>query len=220
MGWDGIDVLKASAYGWRTGIVPGSRFPAPPRRGEPRRRSLRTVDRTGAGCALHGLPAVVSRAPCAAACDAGSRRSDDDSGLAQAGACDESRPAATPSPGLTCGASSGCANCRSAHARRTGSDPDDRRGPLGDRHNWTFRGVGMLDRRLPSGSAPAYGHLDHRRPRTTGLHLLRQCYENVLCRTSPTSPRSPSRTTRRRTPTRRSPDHRHFHDRNSGGDST
>ena len=26
MGWDGIDVLKASAYGWRTGVVPGLAF--------------------------------------------------------------------------------------------------------------------------------------------------------------------------------------------------
>ena len=125
MGWDGIDVLKANARGWRTGDRPGTRLPPSSRRGQPRRRPVRAVARPRSGCALHGLPPVlraVSRAPPRAP---GSRCADDDPRLAEAGPQARADLRRRDGTEPISAASSAYVSCRCGHAKRTESDPDD-----------------------------------------------------------------------------------------------
>ena len=85
MGWDGIDVLKANARGWRTRHRSGSRLSSPPRRGQPGRRPRGTMAGPRPRGSVHGLPPVVSSLsglpPCARRPDG----ADDDRRLAEAG---------------------------------------------------------------------------------------------------------------------------------------
>ena len=120
VGWDGIDVFKATARGWRTATFPDLAFRHHRPEGRRHGRVVR-LERPGSCCALHGLPPRLPRLPCAASRPARSIRPRDRGRLAQRSTAARAavpRPPPT-GPAAATAASAGVAGTGSRSSRFT-----------------------------------------------------------------------------------------------------